>query len=264
MYPRSCPVGTGAFQAMTVQVSEKEQFLREFSQRLEPLSVRQLAAKSGWGRTTVSDLKSGRRLATADQLEHLLAVVGADPVEIDQWRDRLRNLPRSAAPQTATPASVRPPGNSARPAGKASLASGGFGPFLARHRGTLGTMTFLAAALLFGSGVVVGRATAPRPALPTDAVALIARVANTDGLGVDMYAGPSRAGGRVGALSEGADLHIVCQDGAGETITDRVAGKRLVWPVWDRLVDGTWVPDIYTSTNKSYTPGPGRTALVSC
>lgn len=237
--------------------ADVERFRRDFSLRLESFSVRQIAAKSGWGRTTVYELKSGRRQPTEDQLEHLLTAVGAESDEIEDWRHRLSSL----QPVVPAEASSFPQAGQAHEPAPELVAT--FGSFLV-SRVWLPVGVVLLAAVLFSAGVLVGRTTAPRPPRSADAVAMIARVANTDGLGVDLYSGPSRKAGSVGAVAEGDDLAIVCQDGGGEPITDRVGGRRLTWPVWDRLLDRTWVPDLYTSTSKTYSPGPGRTALVSC
>lgn len=30
-----------------------------------------------------------------------------------------------------------------------------------------------------------------------------------------------------------------------DATVDRVSGERLAWPVWDKLEDGSWVPDLH-------------------
>ena len=243
-----------------------ERFAAELRERLSALSVRELARRSGWGRTTVHDITTGRRLPSADQLQDLLTVADAQPPEIEEWtrrRERLSNratssvaepldpLPSSSAeagPQLDTPMGLTQPTTQRRPA----------------HRRLRALVGIAAAVLLFAAGVLAGRWSA-FPATPATLPSTTdATVANTAGLGVSTYAGPNRKSGKVAALSEGATIRVVCQDGAGERLTDVVDGEQLTWPVWNRLDDGTWVPDLYTNLSKAYAPGPGRTALMSC
>lgn len=72
---------------MTV-VSSREEFAADLAARLGGQSVRQLASISGWGRTTVADIRAGRQLPTPDQLRDLLMSVGADQAEVDIWQSR--------------------------------------------------------------------------------------------------------------------------------------------------------------------------------
>ena len=111
------------------------------------------------------------------------------------------------------------------------------------------------------AGFALGRATStPVGAIaPTPAV-----VANTTNLGVMTYTGPSRGERAPGTLPEGTRILVVCQVGDGEPLTDRVGGRVLTWPVWDKLDDGRWVPDIYTNLSKDYRPTRTATALLTC
>ena len=92
------------------------------------------------------------------------------------------------------------------------------------HRRLRALVGIAAAVLLFAAGVLAGRWSA-FPATPATLPSTTdATVANTAGLGVSTYAGPNRKSGKVAALSEGATIRVVCQDGAGERLTDVVDG----------------------------------------
>ncbi|MCB1300383.1 MAG: helix-turn-helix domain-containing protein, partial [Tetrasphaera sp.] len=71
-----------------MSTSAPEDFAQALAQRLGGQSVRQLAAVSGWGRTTVSDIRAGRHIPSEAQLRDLLMSVGADESEIASWQER--------------------------------------------------------------------------------------------------------------------------------------------------------------------------------
>lgn len=239
-------------------------FSTDLTVRLENVTIRKLADASGWGKTTVHDIKSGRRLPSPDQLVHLLTAAGCDKSEVDQWLVRRQSLPHVLQPSVTE--SV---------AGDVEVDD----KDRAHRRGKRLRRLAGAAVLLlivFAAGVGVGRLTAPqlRPTATeserdsrrsSGPVVASVKIANTSKLGVNIYAGPSRATGKVGAVPEGTEVKVVCQDGTGEPLTDTIDGEKLTWPVWDRLDDGTWVPDMYTALPKVFDHDQKpETVMVAC
>lgn len=92
----------------------REQFSHALATRLQTISARRLAEKSGWGRTTVTEIKTGRQLPSAEQLEDLLTAAGADSEEIHTFQAALKRIHDvAAAPSsvaTALPAIPAEPG----------------------------------------------------------------------------------------------------------------------------------------------------------
>jgi Cutinase len=85
------------------------------------------------------------------------------------------------------------------------------------------------------------------------------RVANTCDAGtcaVAEWSLPARTHARlVGAFHEHQQLRIICQvRTGGEPVADANGGTS---DIWDRLADGGFVPDLYTST-----PGPGKPTVT--
>jgi transcriptional regulator with XRE-family HTH domain len=244
---------------------DRDRFAGELEGRLSGLSGRQLAERSGWGRSTIGDIKSGKRLPSEEQLRDLLQAVGAEEVELGEWGERLKLL----AP---VPPRVRLEKVDASTTQPHPPAEGW------NRRLLVGALVLSLVAVGFAAGYAVG-VTRPNDDPNSDGSDSLtpsgnsavtgdgttpAVIANTEGLGVTTYREPRRDRGKRGALAEGAPIKIVCQVGDGEIITDKVNGERLAWPVWDKLDDGSWVPDIYTSLSKLYTPSAGRTSLMTC
>jgi len=83
----------------------REQFSHALATRLQTISARRLAEKSGWGRTTVTEIKTGRQLPSAEQLEDLLTAAGADSEEIHTFQAALKRIHDvAAAPSSVAPA----------------------------------------------------------------------------------------------------------------------------------------------------------------
>lgn len=84
---------------------------------------------------------------------------------------------------------------------------------------------------------------------------LVAEVRHTEGKGLNTSKGPSSAmsNGNSSNIPEGGILNIVCQDRHGQSIYDPEGDStryQQPWPVWDKLTDGKWVSDLYTSLPK--------------
>lgn len=62
--------------------------MTDLARRLSHLSARELARLSGWGRTTVTEIKKGIRTPSRVQLEDLLTAAGARVDEAEQWLSR--------------------------------------------------------------------------------------------------------------------------------------------------------------------------------
>ena len=93
-----------------MSTSAPEDFAQALAQRLGGQSVRQLAAVSGWGRTTVSDIRAGRHIPSEAQLRDLLMSVGADESEIASWQERRSAIITPPAAPAAPPTlPVTPP-----------------------------------------------------------------------------------------------------------------------------------------------------------
>ena len=218
------------------------------------MSTRLLAERSGWSRSTISELRSGRRLPSAQQLADLLGAAGVAPDEIASW-EQLRQAcasPTSSPPEpddTSDPEDPSPQLPRIAPAPSK------------RRRGKWAAAGVLAILLAATGGFFLGRATSTSTGAVTPTPAV---VANTENLGVTTYTGPKRGSRAPGTIPEGTRILIVCQVGNGEPLTDRVDGTIVTWPVWDKLDDGRWIPDIYTNTSKSYRPTATATTLLTC
>lgn len=84
---------------MAGDIAASEQFARQLSQSLAGTSARKLAERSGWGRTTVTEIKLGRQLPTAVQLEDLLMAAGVAPAEIARLHEDLTRLHEMTPPK---------------------------------------------------------------------------------------------------------------------------------------------------------------------
>ncbi|MFK3979935.1 hypothetical protein ACI2K4_06070 [Micromonospora sp. NPDC050397] len=74
--------------------------------------------------------------------------------------------------------------------------------------------------------------------------------------GSSVYGDPYETGrgSKVGAYEEGRAIQVACQERAGRPITD--PNRDLTSPVWNRLVEGVWIPDLYTDLPTSEGPTP--------
>lgn len=98
---------------------------------------------------------------------------------------------------------------------------------------------------------------APSALVPPPAAKIIqARVINTGGIGVYKYEQPTNQSGKQYGPGEGELIDIVCQVRDGQPVTDPAPapGQPDGWPVWNKLSDGFFVPDLYTDLAKE--PGP--------
>ncbi|HEX3607546.1 MAG TPA: BTAD domain-containing putative transcriptional regulator [Candidatus Dormibacteraeota bacterium] len=85
------------------------------------------------------------------------------------------------------------------------------------------------------------------------AVAVIAHSCDQNSVGVWPRSGPARDSRRVPpSLGEGTPIRVTCQDRHGALVIDNRLGAppQPSSTVWDRLDDGTWVSDVYTSLPK--------------
>ncbi len=82
-----------------------------------------------------------------------------------------------------------------------------------------------------------------------------ARIINSGTDGVYTYPQPGRGSHYPDGFLEGMVVGVVCQERHGEPVTDKdpAPGQPASWAVWDRLVNGRWIPDMWTTLPK--TPG---------
>lgn len=85
----------------------------------------------------------------------------------------------------------------------------------------------------------------------------LAVVSYTEGRGLKTFLGPANTypEGDV-SYAEGDTIAVVCQERDGQPIHDPRSDPnryKKPWPVWDKLSNGLWVPDLYTDLPK--TPG---------
>jgi hypothetical protein len=67
-----------------------------------------------------------------------------------------------------------------------------------------------------------------------------------------LYLEPSTKSVALFHLLDGEDVDVVCQRREGEIVYDPnpQRGQLAQWPVWDRLLNGFWLPDLATSLPK--------------
>ncbi|MEO3743471.1 hypothetical protein [Plantactinospora sp. B5E13] len=102
-------------------------------------------------------------------------------------------------------------------------------------------------------------------ASPAHAAVVTATVVNTGGDGVYTYAGPNtRSRYRDGYLDNDL-VRVVCQERNGQLVADvdPAPGQPARWPVWNRLEDGRWIPDLWTNLPKEPGPDPPH-GLPTC
>lgn len=77
-------------------------------------------------------------------------------------------------------------------------------------------------------------------------------IVHTDGKGAWLYREPSTKSAPLFHLLDGDSVDVVCQQRQGELVyaPNPVHGQPARWPVWNRLSNGLWVPDLWTSLPK--------------
>lgn len=267
-------------------VVDKDAFAEVLRSATNGRSVRSLAERSGWGRSTVHDWLTGVRLPSERQLEDLLGAVGA-PLTVVGEVQRLRaeaaarvgpvvhlTRPDAAGPSgqiSDTGANTSSEGASAAtttalapvPAGMGKQhapAASGLSPAQplltlirpARRINTLllAGMVVVVAVASFGGGFVAGRVhnsqTPQPPALPQ------ARVQGTLGKGLISHRGPDGATERVGSLYENQLVTVACISPTGSNIEDDTMHESR--HDWALLGDGTWVSVLYLDIHSRWTP----------
>jgi transcriptional regulator with XRE-family HTH domain len=229
-------------------------------------SVREIARRAHWSRTMVSDFTSGKRLPRQDQLQDLLAAVDPPPgrAEPDWFARRASVESQISASSSESPAAVEDePGMSRAPRTNRVIRSGAM-LAIGLALGVFGTLSWQAIADHHSpseSGPDGGSTGASGVA----AGAVAAKVAYTDGLGVNTYREPTNESDKRGALPEGTSVMVSCLDLHGQAINDYVGTTYMTRTVWARLANGSWVPDFYLTTDKSWpVDGPPRPPLVEC
>jgi hypothetical protein len=203
-------------------------------------------------RSTAYAAISGVRLPTEPTVRKLLgSVVGAEESELGPWLAR-----RTALEQVCATGLINEP--VARPARTRTAVLG------------VGGLVFVLGVLVTAAALARRPVTVPQTAVAAPATTrpvcapladlreyrVPAQVANTEGEGVYARIEPQE-NCHTGFLSERADVLVVCQDLHGPVITDIYAGTVRDWPVWDKLISGAYVADLYVDLPK----GP-RPALV--
>jgi hypothetical protein len=114
---------------------------------------------------------------------------------------------------------------------------------------------------LMGRGNAAGGVPSPASVSPTAPTTsqqdgepgVVALIKNTwDGtkfIGVARYPSPASNAGRDDGPGEGASIRVICQVGNGRLVTEteHYRDRPMSSTVWDRLSDGTYISDLYTS-----------------
>lgn len=79
---------------------------------------------------------------------------------------------------------------------------------------------------------------------------------NTGGPGVFKFEQPTNRSGKRYGPGEGELVEVQCQVRDGQPLSDPAPapGQPNDWPVWNKLNDGFFIPDLYTDLPKD--PGP--------
>jgi hypothetical protein len=94
-----------------------------------------------------------------------------------------------------------------------------------------------------------------------------AEVINTRGGGTWAWAAPTTSSHQSEGPGEGDTIVVVCQVRDGEPMTDNHDPKPsqpAEWPVWDRLDDGRYIPDLWTDLPKDTTATEPPNGLPHC
>jgi len=94
---------------------------------------------------------------------------------------------------------------------------------------------------------------------------VMARIVNTGGVGVFYYSEPNIKSPRSRGPIEGDVVAVICQERNGEPLTDKNAtpDQPSNWPVWNKVPDGRWFPDLWSDLPKSPGSTPPR-GLPTC
>lgn len=252
-------------------MAEADVFAGQLRRVADGQSVRSLAARSGWSRSTVHEWLTGVRIPNQHQLDDLLDALHAPPTT----RGRVQNLRaesvngqrRGAAEDRTSPdsAAERPPDTAAastavltgadRTATPDGVDSSTAGPTRGRRGLLIGASALLGSVLIACGAFVVGRWTAPDAAVTGAPLFATARVANTHGTGAYTYRGPSTRTHPVESLWEGQGVVVVCEVRNGAMVVDKKLGVHRA--VWALLESGAWIPDLYLDTPKIW-PSPDQ------
>ena len=251
-------------------MAESDVFVGQLKRAAGGQSVRALAARSGWSRSTVHEWLTGVRVPNEHQLDDLLDALETPPAT----RRRVQSL-RAArvdgqrrgagADRTAPDSPVDHPPDTVDPSGPGSpegtTTAIPVDPLTTtrrqrrRRRWLIGVSAVVGGVLIGGGGFVVGRRTAPDVAAAGTPRFAAARVANTGGTGAYTYRGPSTRTQTVESLWEGQAVTVVCEVRSGAMVVDKKLGARRA--VWALLRSGSWVPDLYLDTPKIW-PSPDK------
>ncbi|MGC9670594.1 helix-turn-helix domain-containing protein [Planosporangium sp. 12N6] len=196
-------------------------------------SQRQLAKKAGYARSTLNDTITGRAFPRWELVEDVLQAVGTTGDEMRLWKVRWDKVSKGLVP--IEPDRGEHPPIAARSRVRAVLAGGIGGAFI----GALVTYALVPARA--PREVPVGGATV--------------RIVNTDEngtpIGLHSYTGPTNESSKRQFYGEGDHVVAVCQRREGQLVRDAPYKDRpTAWPVWDRLDNGEWIPDMYTDLPK--------------
>ena len=271
-------------------VVDKNAFAAVLRNATNGRSVRSLAERTGWGRTTVHDWLTGVRLPSAQQVEDLLGAVGASAplvLEVQQLRievapspgpvGRLEQQHASGEPaQASDPAVTAPQGlDLLTPQVEVGAPAGAVGSAAQEDETTSGLTSttrgrsdrrisrLLLAGIIglvgvtsFAGGFVAGRAgdvQIPSTISTLSASALPqAHVQGTLGKGLISHRGPDGTTERVGSLYEGQTVSIACISPTGSRIEDDTMHEAR--SDWALLGDGTWVSVLYLDIHRRWTP----------
>ncbi|MCY1137916.1 hypothetical protein OWR29_07895 [Actinoplanes sp. Pm04-4] len=132
--------------------------------------------------------------------------------------------------------------------------------------GLLGTLAAIATVIgTVIAGVALDRqgraAPPPKPSVSNEASATAApvwaRIVNSGPDGVFTYPQAGRGAHYPDGYLDGTVVEVVCQERHGEAVTDEdpAPGQPATWAVWDKLTNGRWIPDMWTTLPKK----PGDT-----
>lgn len=246
-------------------MSESGSFTAALKSATDGYSVRELARRSGWARSTVHDWLKGTRVPGHPQLDDLLDAVQAT----DDVRRHVHGLRESADRTSGEVSGAGEPVSGDRPdapehpvVGNGPGASTGASTTPAEPVRRTGPRLLIGVALgllmAFVAGLGVGRLLFGTPADATGNELPRAQIANTLGKGVVTHSEPSPEGADMASYFDGDEVGVVCLNPSGAEMTDDT--MRMTRTVWALLDDGSWVPDMYLNTPKDWQPPQGPPA----